>query len=441
MQMSLIVNWKKVLFCLSLSLLISVPALALDPYAVSEVDPKLPTLPAFRDIPLNQPEYTDNWSSHLEDVMVFSPDARSLFVQSARFIQGGGTAEHIFQFDVATGKVIRDIPISHRFAGNPLNTLFAPHKTPPLHAEKLAVQGPYLAALVLVGYQPKRWIPVLFDTRSGKVTKVFNKITEGINSTANDIQITPDGRYLIVDCEKVYAFDIASGKPLPDLQFYPTLQEADANRQGHLFGLNDGQVAFFGSQGEDEENNRRIFIFDLNQRSVSESLGEGLTMGGNLNINAMLNPERTMAIMPARAEDDDSNDSRCAGGDPCLRLYKFPEMEDMMSFRVKNNKGQILTEWVPSHHNESINRYAFNPADPRVLMLGRNDYAGRKNYALMFDTLESGDIAGWYILPFRQGNGDSPLEVGLPEEGGYIIAGIAAGKTGTLRLVKIPPAP
>lgn len=441
MQMSAVLNWKKSLFCFGLSLLISLPSLALDPYAVSEVDPKLPTLPAFRDIPLNQPEYTDNWSSHLEDVMVFSPDARSLFVQSTRFIQGGGTAAHIFQFDTNTGKVIRDIPIAHQIAGNPLNVLFSPHKTPPLKAEKLAVQGPYLAALVLVGYQPKRWIPVLFDTRSGKVAKVFGKITEATNSNANDIQITPDGRYLIVDCDKVYAFDIATGKPLADLEFYPLLADADAHRQGRLFGLNDGQIAFFGYQGEDEENSRRIFLFDLNQRSLSENLGEGLTMGGNLNANAMLNAERTMAVMPARDADDDSNDSRCAGGDPCLRLYKFPEMEAMLSFQVKNHQGQILTEWVPSHHPESINRYSLNPADSRMLMLGRNDYAGRKNYALLFDTVDSGEITDWSILPFRQGNGDSPLEVGLPMDGGYIIAGIAAGKNGTLRLVKIPPAP
>ncbi|HEY9842456.1 MAG TPA: hypothetical protein V6D23_18485 [Candidatus Obscuribacterales bacterium] len=428
------------------------PVMAVDFHQVSGTAPDLETLNSYRDLNFPASEFTADGTMSVVQPndgfgAILSEDGKAAFVQTWTIAPAGGEAgvmAHINKFDTATGKKVLDIPIEKRLPNNALIKHFATQQVKPIESDALASAGNYLVAMVLGGYQPKRWIPVVFDARNGKVVKFLPKITEVDKSFVAVFQITPDGRSLMFHCNAeggckndLYVFDVPSGKLRWAGKYTSYLQPAGLEDLpfNHFFPLPNNQLASFAKiMGGDERSGGRVTVLDLMTGKLSAVLGEGLEFDTNFQRVSMITPDGQLAVIPSREVGDESNDSRCAGGDPCHRLLKFPEMDWMSRFKLHTDGHHAVMEYfgTPSM------AFALNPADPRLLVVGSNSYASpRTDYAMLLDTTNTdGDIVEWYKLPTK---GDRWLKTASAADGGYWVLGEQPKGTG-LRLVRIPPA-
>ncbi len=444
-------------FCLSLLSLFLVwvvirPAQAIDYHQVSGTNPPLEIWNNYKDLHFPASEFTAEGTMSVIQPnnrfgATFSDDGKSVFVQTWTIAPAGGEAgvmAHISKFETATGKKIRDIPIEKRLPQNALNAAFAAQKLKPIQSDAMVSAGNLLVAMVLGGYQPKRWIPVVFDATTGKPIKFLPKITEVDKAFVAEFQITPDGKNLMFHCnaegrckQDLYVFDIPTGKLRWSNKYDSFLQPEGLTIAPfcEFFPLPKNQLAGFAEKKRDADHaDGRVFVLDLLSGKLSAVLGEGLEFAANFQRTSLITPDGALAVFPAREIGDESNASRCAGGGPCHRLHKFPEMDWMVKFLLHTDGHRPVIEYFETPTLE----YAINPADPRLLVVGSNSYANpRVDYFMLLDTLSSGDILGWYKLPTK---GDQWLISAIAAEGGFWILGEQPKGNG-LRLVRIPPAP
>ncbi|MEZ0369269.1 MAG: hypothetical protein ACAI44_09310 [Candidatus Sericytochromatia bacterium] len=432
-------HWRKRLLIAAAGVLVALSgASAADIYHLSGNNPELEMVSAFRDLNFARDEFTVDGSQSVaqpndENCCVFSPDGRWLWVQTKKIAaakSGGGVMAHVSKIDTLSGKTLSDIPIDLRWPKNPLTPIFTKQGLKADTADRLATSDKRLALLVRAGYAPMRWVPVLYDAASGKLSKILPKITGSANSSPLSLLFSDDGRYLIFEHTAPHRLNIigtASGTTR-QLNLAGMLGQAGLESvSSALYPLPGGQLAFFARR-HDDPNEQRIVVLDLDAGSITAVLGEKLDMDINIASEGGFGFKGQALFGPARSRGDDDDASRCGGGGPCLRLYKFPELKEMVRFKVKSEEGSPLLEYV----NGANQRMALSEYDSRLLIVGSNTDA-KVDYALLLDTTETGEIHDWVKLPVRH---NAWFRIGPRREGGYWVLGEQPQPGVGLRLFK-----